>query len=112
MAFWPGSFQIQFIWSTHEQNTRYKIALAFEIINIWKRSVFPLKKRLKFKKIFSLKQSLKVISHIGQKMFATGSPAFFLPFESFEKVVVREKRQITWTQSKCLKLALPLQLSL
>lgn len=44
---------------------------------------------------------------MGQKMFATGSPAFLLPFESFpEKVVVKGKRQVTRTQSKCLKATL------
>lgn len=50
MAFWPASFQVQFILSTREQSTRYKIALAFEIINTLKRSVFPLKRDWSLKK--------------------------------------------------------------
>lgn len=30
MALWPGSFQVQFILSSHEQNTTYKLPLPLE----------------------------------------------------------------------------------
>lgn len=56
MALRPGSFQVQFILSSHEQNTKIQTALAFEIINTSKDLYFPLKQTEVFKKIFSLKQ--------------------------------------------------------